>query len=235
MSPLCTILSVLHPFRAPSFLCSILSRQRPFHTPSSPCTEEDSPCNIHAPSSLCTVLPMHCPLLAPFSPCPTHRRGFQAQFAPNAVFSTHCPPLAESSPRTGENSTSHLLHAPSSTRAVLPLHLRQLPSHQTLPCTTSPTHHPPLTPQSLLHWSLAPSSSAAAEPEPRAVRLHGKPSAEQRSPQSQRAPTPRGWLRCSQSLCHRSALTVVFALDLNRSIEQLVGRKQSQLPSLLIT
>lgn len=129
------------------------------------------------------------------------------------------------------------LHIPSSPHTIL---LPHCPSFATplappLPRTIFPMHHPPLAPQCLLHWSLAPSGSAAAEPEPRAGRLHGKPSAEQRSPQSQRAPTPRGQPGCSQSLCHHSALAVVFALDLNHPIEQLVGRKQSQLPSLLIT
>lgn len=116
----------------------------PFHAPSSSGTEEDSLCNTfsmhHPPFALpssCTALSLH------QSPhIPMHHRGFQAQFCPSAVFSVHHPPPAQSSPDTGENSTSHLLHAPSSSLTVLPL---QLPLHRLFhapssPCTILPLH-----------------------------------------------------------------------------------------------
>lgn len=102
------------------------------------------------------------------------------------------------------------------------------------PCTILPSHRdvqqgrsPPQP-----HFRLHP-----AEQEPTAGGWRAKPCAErcEAPPDRERASRPWGRLGCSWRLCPCSALAVVFALDLNRSAERFVGRKWSQLLSLLIT
>lgn len=89
-------------------------------------------------------------------------------------------------------------------------------------------HHPPRAPSSPLTVT---SSRAGALPSP----TPGCTQRCQAPPDHERASRPWGRPGCSWRLCPCSALAVVFALDLNRSAERFVGRKWSQLLSLLIT
>lgn len=106
-----------------------------------------------------------------------------------------------------------------------PLGLAAAPSgHPSSPHTACP----PCAPSSPLTVT---SSRAGALPSP----TPGCTQRCQAPPDHERASRPWGRPGCSWRLCPCSALAVVFALDLNRSAERFVGRKWSQLLSLLIT